>query len=68
MASAVPAIWRNGRNPRRTTMRTSAPMANSTATLAMNSTRRSEARVSLVGLSDNEVISVPCGTVTATVR
>ena len=68
MASAVPAIWRSGRNPRRTTTRTSAPMASSTATLAMSSTRRSEFSVSLVGLSESEVTSVPCGTETATVR
>ena len=43
-------------------------MARSTARLAMSSTLRSEARVSLVGLREREVTSVPCGTVTATVR
>ena len=43
-------------------------MASSTARLARSSTRRSEARVSLVGLSESEVTRVPCGTVTATVR
>ena len=68
MASAVPAIWRSGRSPRRTTTRTSAPMARSTARLAIVSTLRSEASVSLVGFSESEVISVPWGTVTATVR
>ena len=68
MASAVPAIWRSGRRPRRTTTRTSTPMASSTARLASSSTLRSEASVSLVGFSDRDVISVPWGTVTATVR
>ena len=43
-------------------------MASSTARLAISSTLRSEASVSLVGLSEMEVTSVPWGTVTATVR
>ena len=53
MASAVPAIWRRGRRPRRTTTRTSRPMASRTATLAISSTLRSEASVSLVGVQRN---------------
>ena len=43
-------------------------MASRIARLAENSTLRSELRVSLVGLSDNDVTRVPSGTVTATVR
>ena len=43
-------------------------MASSTARLAISSTLRSEASVSLVGLSEIDVTSVPWGTVTATVR
>ena len=68
MASAVPAIWRSGRRPRRTTTKTRRPMARSTARVALSSTLRSEARVSLVGFSEMEVTRVPWGTVTATVR
>ena len=43
-------------------------MARRTARLAIVSTLRREASVSFVGFSEIEVISVPCGTVTATVR
>ena len=43
-------------------------MARSTARVALSSTLRSEARVSLVGFSEMEVTRVPWGTVTATVR
>ena len=68
MASAVPAIWRSGRRPRRTTTKASTPMENNTARLASNSTLRSELSVSLVGLSESAVTSVPWGTVTATAR
>ena len=68
MASAVPAIWRSGRRPRRTTTNTSTPMASRMARLASSSTRRREASVSLVGLSETDVTSVPWGTETASVR
>jgi len=43
-------------------------IANNTARVAMTSTLRSEFSVSLVGFNDKDVISVPCGTVTAIVR
>ena len=43
-------------------------MATRMARLATTSTRRSELSVSLVGLSDSAVTSVPWGTVTATAR
>ena len=68
MASAVPAIRRKGRRPRRTTTKTRRPRASNTARLALSSTLRSEASVSLVGFSEMEVTSVPWGMVTATVR
>ena len=68
MASAVLAISRSGRRPRRTTTMTSTPMASNTARLANSSTLRSELSVSLVGLSETAVTSVPWGTVTATAR
>ena len=68
MASAVVAICRKGRRPRRTTTNTSTPMASRIARLAKSSILRIELSVSLVGFSDNDVTSVPCGTVTATVR
>ena len=67
--SGRPRRWRRpcppsgaaGRRPRRTTTRTSTPMASSTARLAMSSTLRSESSVSLVGLSENDGDQGPLG-------
>ena len=67
MASAVSVICRSGRRPRRTTTG-QGPMATSTATEALQLHLRSEARVSLVGLSAMAVTRVPWGTRTAWAR
>ncbi len=68
MVSAVPAISRRGRRPRRTNTVVSTHRVSRTARLARISILRSEPNVSLVGLSDSEVMRVPWGTLTAMAR